>query len=142
MTTSPETLASCPFCGDARPKVFYVSAFWGAVSDDKECAAMHCENCGACGPHVSAPPDDKSKAIAAWNSRESSSRWRSVEEEMPEADVCVLVVARGGTVGTVVAVLVADHGPDGPREWYAMPDWRLLNVTHWMSLPAGPGEEE
>lgn len=88
------------------------------------------------------PSDVIARMRAALSAAHESRKWRKVEDGLPPTEEMVLVVNRFGSqlksVEVAGAYIFEDEGPD--TVW-CCGDESLLNVTHWMPLPAPPETE-
>jgi Lar family restriction alleviation protein len=71
MTTAPEALLPCPFCGSADVSEGEILS--SDADGGNRCTQSECINCGAAGPKAALAPDEvdygSTKANAAWNAR-------------------------------------------------------------------------
>ena len=80
---------------------------------------------------------DSYRLLEKLNAEERKNRWISVEEQLPEDDVLVLVTVSGiyNALTFVNAIQIGAYDRDG---WFieGYEDWNNPNVTAWMPLPA------
>ena len=131
-------LKPCPFCGGEAT----------AIDESKQ---AWCNDCFAAGPLTE-------EHVDAWNRRaetatESSDKWVSVEERLPELEKSVLLCVRHGDPKqahfseAISGYRMTDPEHYTPEEWdneegasfppeYSTDEWGT--VTHWMPLPEPP----
>lgn len=65
-------------------------------------------------------------------------RWISVEEELPENGVQVLVFSNNGEIFTSRRAVIVSHNSRNSRKEQCGAILECMHFTHWMPLPKSP----
>lgn len=145
MTTKPQELERCPFCG-GKPS-FIIDA--DEYLDDHKNYYIRCSGCKASTALVNAHTDDgcygRRRAYELWNTRSPTS-WVACSEKLPQNGKHVLIHYKNAHGKTRRVVGIYARPTSG---WYEYQDnwddyaYIFVNngeVTHWMPLPPPPTE--
>ncbi len=119
MSTEPEQLKDCPFCGG---ELVHVSQ--GRTATNLPWFYVECAECGGMGPGYD--EDGQTQCVEAWNERAGG--WRKPEDEMPQHGQDVWLMR---------------HGADEPWrvEWLSLFGRSLVGL-YWMPVEFPPLPEE
>ncbi len=73
------------------------------------------------------------------------SKWISAKDKLPEGEDFVLVIASGNPRSNITlqnAYELATYSKETGWIFEVWPEWEDAKITHWMSLPEPPGEEQ